>query len=355
MESYEALVERMERRYEELAGFPPRYASDTAIRIRVLAGEIYSCMAAVERLKKQKSPYTAEGAELESLARERGIFRREALKAGGKLRFSILSPSWYDMEIPAGTVCSVKGEDGARYITLQAAALPQGSTYVDVEAEAELPGEGGNAAAKTVTELVTVPAGIEGVTNPSAFSGGEDAEPDESLRRRLLQMIEYPPQGGNLSYYRRLVMEHPAVRSVSAASGASGGGTVEICIDGRGTGIGEGDLEAIRRELEEKREIGVTLAVSAAERVKIPVKAALSLQPGWSLERASEVCRKAAAEFFSSMEVGQKFYASALAAALMGTGAVWNVEFDGETTADTEISRKQAAVCGEIVFEEAGA
>lgn len=79
MESYEALVERMERRYEELAGFSPRYASDTDIRIRVLAGELYSCMAAVEWLKKQKNPYTAVGVELESLARERGVFRREAL------------------------------------------------------------------------------------------------------------------------------------------------------------------------------------------------------------------------------------------------------------------------------------
>ena len=168
MESYEALVERMERRYEELAGFSPRYASDTDIRIRVLAGELYSCMAAVEWLKKQKNPYTAVGAELESLARERGVFRREALKAKGKLRFSILSPSWYDIEIPAGTVCAAEGENGARYITLQKVVLPQGSTSVDAEAEAELSGEKGNAAAGSVTELVMVPSRTKSAILPSS-------------------------------------------------------------------------------------------------------------------------------------------------------------------------------------------
>ena len=355
MESYEALVERMERRYEELAGFSHRYASDTDIRIRVLAGELYSCMAAVEWLKKQKNPYTAVGAELESLARERGVFRREALKAKGKLRFSSLSPSWYDIEIPAGTVCAAEGENGARYITLQKVVLPQGSTSVDAEAEAELSGEKGNAAAGSVTELVTVPVGIEGVTNPSAFSGGEDTETDESLRRRLLQMIEYPPQGGNISYYRQLVMSHPSVRSVSVVPAASGSGALEIYIDGRDVGLKETDLEEIRRELEEKRELGVTLEISSAERIKIPVKAVLSLQPGWSLERASEVCRKAIGEFFKSIEVGRKFHTSALAAAMIGTGAVWNVTFDSKVTTDVEISRDQAAACGEIVLEEAKA
>ena len=168
-------------------------------------------------------------------------------------------------------------------------------------------------------------------------------------------MIEYPPQGGNISYYRQLVMSHPSVRSVSVVPAASGSGALEIYIDGRGVGLKKTDLEEIRRELEEKRELGVTLEISSAERIKIPVKAVLSLQPGWSLERASEVCRKAIGEFFKSIEVGRKFHTSALAAAMIGTGAVWNVTFDSKVTTDVEISRDQAAACGEIVLEEAKA
>ena len=129
MESYEALCRAHgKRRYEELAGFFTPLCFGYGYTHPGAGRELYSCMAAVEWLKKQKNPYTAVGAELESLARERGVFRREALKAKGKLRFSILSPSQYDIEIPAGTVCAAEGENGARYITLQKVVLPQGST-----------------------------------------------------------------------------------------------------------------------------------------------------------------------------------------------------------------------------------
>ncbi len=352
MESYEALVERMEKRYEELAGFPPRYASDTDIRIRVLAGEIFSCMAAVEWLKKQRNPYTAEGTELESLARQRGVFRKEAIKARGKLRFSVILPSWYTITIPAGTVCSLDGDESARYVTLKEAKLLHEETSVDVEAEAELPGENGNAAANTIRDFITVPSGIDGVTNPEAFSGGEDAESDESLRKRLLQVMEYPPEGGNLSYYRDAVMQHSQVRSVSIAVGDDG--EINIYADSRGNSFDEGVLETIREDLETKREIGVKITVEAAERVTIPIKAALSLQNGWSLERASKVCRKAIQNFFYLLEPGRKFYTTDLAGAMIATGAVWHVDFVGNTTADREISKNQAAVCGEIVLEGAG-
>ena len=40
---------------------------------------------------------------------------------------------------------------------------------------------------------------------------------------------------------------------------------------------------------------------------------------------------------------------------MIGTGAVWNVTFDSKVTTDVEISRDQAAACGEIVLEEAKA
>ena len=72
---------------------------------------------------------------------------------------------------------------------------PWGSTSVTVPAEAEQPGRDGNAAAGTVTTLITVPPGIEQVTNQKPFTGGPlMREGDEFLRARLTQSLCGPSE-----------------------------------------------------------------------------------------------------------------------------------------------------------------
>jgi uncharacterized phage protein gp47/JayE len=54
----------------------------------------------------------------------------------------------------------------------------------DVKIRAENPGPDGNVQANTITVMPTPPAGVDGVTNPVATSGGADPEPDARLRDR---------------------------------------------------------------------------------------------------------------------------------------------------------------------------
>ena len=41
-ETYESILSRMQGRFQELAGFPADDASDIGIRLKVLAGELFS-------------------------------------------------------------------------------------------------------------------------------------------------------------------------------------------------------------------------------------------------------------------------------------------------------------------------
>lgn len=63
------------------AGYPADDASDIGIRLRVLAGEVYSLTAAMDWLEQQFFAQTAQGEQLDLRAREHGIQRRPG--AGG--------------------------------------------------------------------------------------------------------------------------------------------------------------------------------------------------------------------------------------------------------------------------------
>ncbi|MFR7552506.1 MAG: baseplate J/gp47 family protein [Acutalibacteraceae bacterium] len=104
--TYEEIRARMAAEYAAQAGFAPDDASDAGIRIRVLAGEIYTALCMLETVRAASFPQTASGEALELHALERGLTRKPAVRAEGVLTFSRETPLSYDAEIPKGTVCA---------------------------------------------------------------------------------------------------------------------------------------------------------------------------------------------------------------------------------------------------------
>ena len=184
--TYEEIRARMAAEYAAQAGFAPDDASDAGIRIRVLAGEIYTALCMLETVRAASFPQTASGEALELHALERGLTRKPAVRAEGVLTFSRETPLSYDAEIPKGTVCAASA-GAAEFETTAPAVLAAGTLEVSAPARSVAGGKAFNAAAGAVDTLVTPPAGIEGVTNGAAFSGGADAESDDALRTRLLK------------------------------------------------------------------------------------------------------------------------------------------------------------------------
>lgn len=103
METYEEIYQRMCERYRQESGAPFDEASDIAIRLRVLAGELYNMQTSMEWLKRQLFPSKATGEFLDRFAQQRGLVRRSASKATGKLRFSVNEVKLSPVVIPAGT------------------------------------------------------------------------------------------------------------------------------------------------------------------------------------------------------------------------------------------------------------
>ena len=103
--TYEEIRARMAAEYAAQAGFAPDDASDAGIRIRVLAGEIYTALCMLETVRAASFPQTASGEALQRVQLER-LTRKPAVRAEGVLTFSRETPLSYDAEIPKGTVCA---------------------------------------------------------------------------------------------------------------------------------------------------------------------------------------------------------------------------------------------------------
>ena len=87
-ETYESILSRMQDQFQELAGFPADDASDIGIRLKVLAGELFSACTNLDWLKRQVFPQTAQGIQLDYHAQQRGIQRKSAVRSQGTLEFS---------------------------------------------------------------------------------------------------------------------------------------------------------------------------------------------------------------------------------------------------------------------------
>lgn len=110
---FEEIYAHMAKEYKTLAGVEPEDAADVSIRLKVLAGELYTVLCAAESLKLNCFPQTAAGEALDLHAEERGLVRKDAVKSVGTLTFSRRTALSYAAEIPGGHgVCGKRRKRG---------------------------------------------------------------------------------------------------------------------------------------------------------------------------------------------------------------------------------------------------
>lgn len=320
---FEEIYARMASQYEQMAGFRPDDASDAGIRLKVLAGEIYTALCAVEAMRDDSFPQTAAGACLDLHAGERGLTRKPAVCAQGTLTFTRGTALTYDVSVPKGTVCASSGA-AVEFETTEAAVLEAGALSVTVPAQAVVGGRAHNAAVNAVDTLVTPPAGIEGVHNAAPFTGGADAESDAQLRARLLSCYAVLPNGANSETYRRAALGVPGVRSVNVVPRVSGLGTIGVYLYGDGTPVSADTVAAVQAVLDALREISVNVTVAAAEPTQVDTVLYITPKNGCTFGEAKALCEAAVGAYFDSLSVGDPYVLAAVTAAVMQTGAVKN-------------------------------
>lgn len=167
---------------------------------------------------------------LDLRATEAGLTRRPAVAATGEVTFTGTPGT----VIPAGTVVSTLAAAGvpARHFTTDADAAIEAGGAVTADVTATEAGAAGNAAAGTVLFVGGTIAGVTGVVNAAAMTGGLDAESDASLRDRILFRLRNPSASGNVADYVVWSTEVPGIGAATVVPVWDGPGTVKVCLIG---------------------------------------------------------------------------------------------------------------------------
>lgn len=349
-ETYNEIYERMRAKYAEETGTEIDSASDIAIRLRVLAGEIYNMQTNFEWLKRQLFAATADGEFLERLAEQRGLERRAAVKAQGMLEFRLKEVKNMPVIIPAGTSVATYTDTPVLIYTTQDSQIPPNTYAVKVPAEAEQAGYSGNINVRTAEVPVNVPPEIDTVTNLSVFEGGADAESDASLRERIRKSYLNQPNGMNQEYYIKLAKSVDGVHKAGVVPKVRGLGTLNVYVCGYDRVVDNETLGKVQKLMDSERGLNVSVNVNNAYAFIYDLDVKVIPKTGYENEEVIEKITSAFEEFIYNLDLGSRLYISALGKHLMETGCIENYEF-GYTMQTTSISGNQYFVPGDISVE----
>ena len=338
--------------FAQASGYLPSASCDLAARLYAAAAQIHSLLLQAQWVLTQSFPQTAQGEYLERLAALRGISRSGATCATGFLRFGVSSAISGDLSVKSGTTCMT--DTGIRFATTEDAVLSAGTLYVDVPAMALEPGRAGNVAANTVTIMAAMPTGVKACTNPEAFSGGDDAESDESLRARLLDSFIRLPNGANAAYYEQTALSFTGVAAAKAVGRPRGIGTVDVYVATDAGIPGEELLTAIEDYLQARREISVDLQVLAPEEETVNISVALKASQGHTFDQAKAQADDALRNAFTGSLLGKGVTLAALGELLYHLEGVENYRFVSPT-ADVPASPTVLPRLGTLTISEWGA
>lgn len=350
MENYSDIYERMKKKYEQVSGSEFDEASDIAIRMKVLAGEIYNAQVNADWLKRQMFVTTASGEYLDYFASQRGLERKQATKAQGELTFFISAPKDHDIVIPIGSVVATNDSEPLRYRTTETEVIRAGNTLVSVYAEAEKPGKNWNIEIGYAVVAVSVPSEIEYVRNREAFVGGTDAESDNELRERIKSTFVSPSNGTNAAYYESLALSVEGISKAGVVPKLRGIGTVNVYVYGDGKDASSTAIANAQSLISKNRELNVDVKVYAAQVYKYNLDITVKAKSGFQSSVVKQKCGQAFTDYINSLPIGGKLYLSGIGKYIMDTGCVENYEFNTSMSND-EISGTQCFGVGSMDIE----
>jgi uncharacterized phage protein gp47/JayE len=341
----------MKASYSAYAGFTPAEESDIMIRLRVLAGEIYQEQANADYIKRQLFPMTAEGEYLDRHAAERGLTRRAATTASGRVLFYPEEETHGDIMIPAGTVVATY-TGMRRFVTDSDAILHSSDSQVLVNVTAEAPGAAYNARGGTITVIVTPVLGIGRVYNGSVFNNGADEESDDELRARVIDSYVNVSNGANAAYYRRLALSVEGVYSASVVGRGRGNGTVDVYISGRGSEVPATVKNRVQELLDEYRELNTDVLARDPEEMDITLYIQLSVVPGYSFSTVSAEVQSAVEDYIDALGIGQDVLLSKIGEVIYHIEGVQDFRFVESYGSDTLIPANCYPVADNIIVRE---
>ncbi len=312
MDSYETILQRMKNNFLFKAGYTPSDVSDCGMRLQTAAAEIFDCMLYAEWLKKQMLVSTAEGESLDKHGELYGISRQAPSTADGEVWFYLSETLQSDFVIPRHT--EVKNNDGYSYFTEADAVISAGDLGVTVNITATESGAAYNCGEKevhilgkhTITHPGVIISNVLGVINAAPIAGGSDAEDDDSFRKRIADIVKFPPNGANMSYYRGLAMTVDGVRSAGFVFDDNYGTVVNMYLGTRGSSVSQATASQVQDLINSGGQIGVRVTVYPAYEIRVDLSLTIEAKPGYKYTRVEEDCFAALNEYFNNLSVGEK-------------------------------------------------
>lgn len=350
METYDEIYGRMKNVYEQETGDSFNEKSDIAIRLKVLAGEIFKMQTNLEWWKRQMFAVSASGEYLDKLASQRGIERKKAMKSTGEITFNISQPCSHDIVIPKGCVVATADTVPVRFVTTEDEEISAGNTLVSIYAEAEQAGSNGNIGLGCAVVPVSVPTEVETVTNRVKFTGGCDAETDDELRKRIRDTYVNTSNGTNAAYYEQLALSVDGVAKACAVGKVRGAGTVNVYVTGSDAAVSTNVVAKVQAIVEKQRELNVDVIVANAQRTACNMSVTVYAEDVYSSDEVKKILGKAFSDYVNSIPIGGTFYLTELGARLIDTGCVTNYNWNTDMQ-DLTATKSQCFTPGTVTIE----
>jgi uncharacterized phage protein gp47/JayE len=252
--------------------------SFVAVLSRAYAGACHLMYGFIDWVSRQCFPDTAEGEHLIRWCNRFGIFQTSAVYAAGAATFTGSQNS----VVAVGS--KVRRSDGVLFSTATDATIGAGGS-VSVAVTADEAGASGNTALGQTVTLVSPIAGVNtSATVSTAIVGGVDEETKESMRSRLIERLQNPPQGGARRDYEQWALAVAGVTRcwvfVPGESGVMPGFVKVLFATDNASGGSIPDaaaVTALQTALDAKRPATATVQVSAP--IAFPVNFTMQLWP----------------------------------------------------------------------------
>lgn len=238
--------------------------------IAAMAVELGISYAELERVLMLAFAKTSSGTYLEYKAAEKGLSRKPATKATGKLTITGVNGT----TIPANSIFETSG--GIQFATTQAYTITAIES-VEANIEALIAGVSGNVPANAISKITSTLSGVLTVTNASKTEGGTEIETDEALLERFLEEVQKPIASGNKYHYEKWAKEVAGVGDAKCLPLWAGAGTVKVVLlDSDKLPASSSIVTATNVYIQSQRPIGADVTVVPATAVNINVNATIT-------------------------------------------------------------------------------
>ena len=260
---------------------------------------------------------TSLGSDADSWVQDFGMTRLSATYASGSVVLSSFSPATQSATINTGA--TVRTSDGSQTFAVVNGPYtrPMGTASVTVQVQATVPGTAGNVQSGVVNVLGTAVPGIDTVSNPIAFTGGQAAETDAALRLRFVTFINTRAQATEQALvYAIISVQQNLTYSIQenvAVDGSSLPGHVHIIVDD-----GSGDppaalLAEVSAAVDEVRPIGTSISVAGPRLLTAEISLTLTINSSADGASVQSNVDAALASYINGLGVGQAFRISRIA------------------------------------------